>query len=208
MVSEIRLYIEGGGTTNATRKQLREGFHTFFREIVAAMRQRKLRFSIILGGTRNETYEDFCRAARTHRDAHCFLLVDSEKEVSGHPKQHLIFSDGWHELTSVADDRCHLMVRIMEAWFLCDTDALRRYYGQGFRDNAIRVGPSVEVIPKSDVLNMLESAIAGTSKRSYEKIKHATDLLERIDPARAREKSRHCQRLFAALTELAAQTGV
>lgn len=43
MVSEIRVYVEGGGNSKDTRARLREGFSGFLRDLVDKARQKRIR---------------------------------------------------------------------------------------------------------------------------------------------------------------------
>ncbi|MGB7723574.1 MAG: DUF4276 family protein, partial [Bryobacteraceae bacterium] len=100
-------------------------------------------------------------------------------------------------------DTVFWMVQCMEAWFLADAEALRRYYGKNFRENAVRLNPKVEEIPKSDVFEALKTATKGTSKGPYHKTKHAPFLLRLINPALVKQSSGHCRRLFESVPKLA-----
>ena len=99
------------------------------------------------------------------------------------------------------DDAIHLMTQTMETWILADSEALADYYGQKFARNALRKFGDLERVPKVDVEQALKRATQKTKKGAYHKnkIKHAGDLLERIDPQKAQEKCRHCERLFSVL---------
>jgi hypothetical protein len=94
----------------------------------------------------------------------------------------------------------------MEAWFLADTEALRKYYGKEFRENAVMGNPEVERIPKKDVFEALKTATKGTGKGPYHKTKHAPYLLRLINPALVKQASGHCRRLFESVPKLAQPT--
>ena len=99
------------------------------------------------------------------------------------------------------DDAIHLMVQTMETWILADSEALANYYGQNFARNALRKSDNLEKVSKVDVEQALKQATQETQKGAYHKnkIKHASDLLKRIDPQKVRKKCRHCDRLFSML---------
>ncbi len=92
------------------------------------------------------------------------------------------------------------MVQIMESWFLADPDVLESYYGRGFRKQDLRQNPSVEQVPKQDVLDGLEHAARNTTKGRYSKGKHGFEILARIDPVKVRTASRYANRFIVALT--------
>ena len=91
------------------------------------------------------------------------------------------------------------MVQMMEAWLVADVAALERFYGQGFRLNAIPARADVESIDKADLEDALRNATRHTQKGSYHKIRHGAKLLEFLDAATVRSKAPHCDRLFAVL---------
>ena len=96
----------------------------------------------------------------------------------------------------VADDQCHLMVQIMESWFLADRGALEEFYGQGYRGNALPQHPQIEQIAKQDVLNGLDRAARDTSKRGYNKGSHSFEILAKLDPEKVQNASPHAKTLY------------
>ena len=197
MVNEIRVYVEGGGDGAKTKARLREGFSNFLREIVKAARNKSVKWQIIVCGSRNEAFDNFTFALQDHPAAFNVLLVDSEDPVHCAPWQHLQGS-AWI-VPGVSDEHCHLMVQMMEAWFVADIDALSGYYGQGFKQNSIPRNPNVEEIDKERLKRALDEATRHTAKGKYQKIRHASELLARIDSAQVRQAAPHCDRLFTTL---------
>jgi Domain of unknown function (DUF4276) len=198
MVKEIRIYVEGGGNDNDTKKQLRQGFSIFFQELVSLARSQQIKWQIITCGSRNNAFKDFKNALKDHPDTFNVLLVDAEAPVSKTPWQHLKDRDNWDK-PDVDETQCHLMVQVMEAWFIADIDALKRFYGQGFKENAIPKNPNVEKINKTGIYSALEKATKDTSKGEYGKIQHGAKLLEQISTAKVRAASPYCDRLFTTL---------
>ncbi len=202
MVTEIRIYVEGGGDGKNTKDLLRQGFSKFFKDLVAIARSNQIKWSVILCGTRNDTFRDFKNAFKTHPNAFIVLLVDSEAPVSANtnPWEHLKLRDKW-DSPDVDDTYCHLMVQTMEAWFIADIDALKKYYGQGFKENAILKHQNVENIAKDLLEPSLKAASCNTTKGEYKKIQHAAKLLEMVDVAQVRIASSYCDRLFITLNQ-------
>jgi hypothetical protein len=201
-VSEIRIYVEGGGDANS-KARMREAFSKFFAESRDAARQRRARWSVILCGSRDDAFKAFQAGLKSHPDARVFLLVDAEEPVAGSPREHLAAREPW-DLSSTADEQCHLMAQVMESWFLADPDALERFYGQGFATRQIPKRQNVEEVPKTEVMSALDTASRNTAPGKYHKIQHGPRILESLDPQRVRARAPHCDRLFDALEEAVA----
>jgi len=199
MVREIRVYVEGGGNNNTSRRRVRGGFSSFLNPLRKLARQKRLGWTVIVCGPRPEAFESFKMAARSHPEAFNVLLVDSEAPVSRPPWEHLQQQVGWTRPESVRETQGHLMVQTVEAWIVADPETLSDFYGQGFLRNALPGSEDVEVIPKDRLLSSLNHATRGTQKGPYHKIDHGAALLERIDPERVRSRSQHCDRMFREL---------
>ena len=198
MVGEIRIYLEGGGDGKHTKGPLRQGMHTFLKEPYAEARCKKVGLQLIACGSRNNAFEDFCRALESHPKAFNMLLVDSEGPVDSTPCEHLRTRDRWH-MNGLENAQCHLMVQMMEAWLVADIDTLQREYGQGFNANALPKNPDVEKIDKASLERGLKDATRRTKKGEYHKTKHAPCLLGKIDADKVRRAAPHCDRLFKTL---------
>lgn len=195
----IRVYVEGGGDYRERLAKCRHGFSELFRKVMPP----KCMPRVIACGNRNETFDRFCTAARFHSDTFCVLLVDSEGPVAAGaaPWDYLENRDRWHAPPGTNDEHVHLMVQVMEAWFLADKDALQRFYGQGFTRNALSRSANVEAIPKDDVLTGLKNATRNTrTKGKYGKGAYSFDILAVIDANLLRKASpNHAARLFDTL---------
>lgn len=199
MVKEIRIYVEGGGDGRNTRGLLRTGFNKFLQDLNQLARSKRIKWEIVICGSRNNAFRDFKNALKDHPDAFNVLLVDAEAPVNKTPWQHLKERDNWDK-PDVDDTCCHLMVQMMEAWFIADVDALKRFYGQGFKENAIPKNPNVEKINKTEIESALKKATKDTTKGEYGKIQHGAKLLEQVSVAKVRAASLYCDRLFTTLT--------
>lgn len=190
-----QVFVEGGGQGRTRLKEFRNAFISFL-ERAGANRQN---FRVIACGSRGDTYRKFSSAVRKGEPA--ILLVDAEQPVTAPgPWQHLRASDNWERPGGATDDQCHLMVQIMESWFLADTDTVESYYGRGFRRQDLPRSPNVEQVPNQDVLSSLNQAARNTRKRGYSKGKHSFEILGRIDPGRVRAASPYANRFIEALT--------
>ena len=199
MINEVRIYVEGGGDKE-TKAWVRQGFSSFLKDFVDIARSRKIKWQIIACGPRNNAYRDFMKALKTHPDVFNMLVVDSEGPVKGKPWAHLQRRDGWTS-HGVDDAQCHLMVQMMEAWFIADINALEGFYGQGFNANAIPKNTNVEKISKHRIESALKAATQRTTKGEYHKTHHGPKLLEQLDVSKVRKAAPHCDRLFTILEE-------
>jgi hypothetical protein len=195
MVTAVRIYVEGGGSTRATRSRLRQGFHGFFAMLRDLARQKRIRWDVIPSGSRKDAFDDFTTALRLHPNSWVVLLVDSEEGVSSQPRVHLKKRDGW-DMTDAAEDQVHLMAQAMEAWLLADPDTLAEYYGEDFNANPLPRRQNLEEESKTSLYAALESATHKTQKGVYAKIAHASDLLARVDALKSQDRAPHCKRLF------------
>jgi len=201
VVTQIRVYVEGGGNAKDTKTRMREGFGGFFRVIIDRVRERRIKWQVIACGPRDEAYRDFKIALEANPGAFNMLLVDSEGPVSAQPWDHLRERDGWAK-PDADDSQCHLMVQTMEAWLIADLETLARFYGAGFGRAAIPSNPNVEEIDKSRLLPALEAATRDTTKGQYHKTRHAPRILGELDVSRVRSAAPHCERLFSTLLDL------
>ncbi|MGO4879493.1 MAG: DUF4276 family protein [Bryobacteraceae bacterium] len=130
------------------------------------------------------------------------LLVDSEEPVVGSSRwEHVRLrpGDGWARPEGTSEDQVHLMVQAMEAWFHADKDALRDYYGQGFRIAGLSQRTDIEQIPKADLFAGLQRATKDCQKGEYAKGEDSFQILARIDPAKVRASSPFAEKLLRVL---------
>jgi Domain of unknown function (DUF4276) len=191
----VRIYVEGG-FQGSTKSDCRSAFRSFLGKAIPPKS-----FRVIASGSRNDAFEDFRSALKSHPQDYIILLVDSEEAVATGPWQHLRerTGDNWHRPANASEDQAHLMVQVMESWFFADKDALTNYYGEEFLTNTLPRQPKIELIAKKDVFNALQHASKKTQKGEYHKTRHGFDLLALIDPTRVRGASNHADRLLMVL---------
>jgi hypothetical protein len=204
-MTAIAIYVEGGGNTAVQKAELRQGLDGLLEEVKSKARAKRLRWKLVCAGGRQTAYDAFINALRTNQDAINVLLVDSESPIaaeSGDPVRdarervaHLTARDGWN-LAATPVERIHLMVQCMEAWIVADAEALAKYYGQGFVDNVLPARQNLEDEPKLDIYDKLARATRNTQKGEYGKIRHASQILQRIDTTKVAQR---CPR-FATFT--------
>ena len=125
------------------------------------------------------------------------LLVDSEgPTVLDGVWRHLLLRDDWRRPSGATGHHAFLMVQCMETWFLADVSWLKRFFGAGFRDAAIKKRSDIEDIPKRTVFRSLERATADCrTKGRYLKGAHSFQLPRGLDPQAVLRKSPHARRL-------------
>lgn len=166
----------------------RAGFSTFITKAGITKRPR-----IVACGGRQDAYDSFCIAVKNGEEA--VLLVDSEDAVSQQhqsgqahgwlPWGHLSVRDKWSKPGGSKDTDCHMMVQVMESWFLADQNALQTFFNQGFKPLALPAAANpIEGIPKATVYGALHAATKHCkTKAAYDKGEHSFKLLAIIDPA-------------------------
>ena len=191
----VKLYVEGGGDSKSLRSECRKGFSKFIER--AGLKGRMPR--VVACGSRGNAYDSF-RTAHAQGDTFAMLLVDSEGSVNADTAwQHVNQRDDWSRPPGATDDQCHLMVQVMESWFLADKEALEAYYGQGFQRSALPGDNNIEAVLKQNVLSGLQKSTVGTGKRSYHKARDSFKILAVIDPDKVTSASPHAARLIDAL---------
>lgn len=143
------------------------------------------------------------------------LLVDSETSVSDdccegeledwEPWKHLKSQAGWEKPMGASNDRCHLMVQIMEAWFIADRDTLIAYFSNCINKKALPAQEKpVESIAKLEALESLKKATKNCKTKSgknnaYNKGSHSFKILEKLDPEIVQSASPWAKRFIVCL---------
>lgn len=185
-MTDIAIYVEGGGDSAGGRALLRQGFDALLERQKTAARARRIGWKLVPCGSRNATFDRFQHAAKTQDSEIVALLVDAEAPVANATPAgrvgHLSRRDRW-ALEDAAAECIHLMTQCMEAWIIADAETLDGYYGKAFRGAALPRRTVLDDEPKDSLYSALNAATKDTSKGTYSKIKHASELLKRVRPA-------------------------
>jgi hypothetical protein len=202
----VKLYVEGGGDSDALKRECREAFSKFFCNAGVNKKPR-----VVACGGRQNAYASFCTAIRNGESA--LLLVDSEAPIDeSHqlgesdawtPWGHLRNRDGWEKPNACTNAECHLMVECMEAWLLADVACLADFYGNGFKESKLpAANSSVETVSKSDLFSALKEATKDCiPKGQYGKGKHSFKLLATIDTNQLLSRSPWARRFITVLKQ-------
>jgi hypothetical protein len=208
----VRIYVEGGGSKNTSLSaELRLGFQIFFSKARVSKKPR-----VVACGGREAAYDAYCSAVREGKPA--MLLIDSEVSVQAQ------FEEGenhtwrpWEQLKSrknqkgehcdpwdkIGEDTdCHLMVQVMESWFLADVDEVEMYFGSGFKKNKFpKDDENIERIAKSKIENIFKSSTNETKNGKYDKGRDSFKILGRIDPNKIMLRSKWANRFILLVNE-------
>ncbi len=204
-MKSIAIYVEGGGDSTNGKAALRQGFDKLFSVQKDAARNRRLRWKTVLCGGRNATYDAFLHAAKQNSAEDVLvLLVDAEGPVEddspGGRVAHVATRDRWK--FAEPKPNVYLMTQCMEAWIVADPDELEKYYGNGFKRNALPSRQPLDDVPKVDLFSSIQAATKGTQKGNYNKILHASELLKRIRPDVVSKRCTSFQQVLQYLTTI------
>jgi hypothetical protein len=200
----VKLYVEGGGDLAVLKTACRRGFTTFITQAGIKKHPR-----VVACGGREDAYKSFCITVANGEKA--MLLVDSETAVaaphqSGLPDKwlpwgHLLQRDNWKKPAESHDTDCHLMVQVMESWFLADQATLQAFFNRGFNSKALPAAANpIEGVAKDTVYRALQKATKDCkTKDPYEKGEHSFALLTMIDPTKVTAASPWAKRFVEEL---------
>lgn len=195
----VKLYVEGGGVSNALRTACRKGFRQFLEKAGLSGRMPR----IIACGSRNDAYDSFCTALRQNTNELSLLLIDSEARVKKQyePWTHLHQTDNWQQPRNAGNDDVYLMAQCMETWLIADAEAVANYFGQGFNLNNLPHHSDLELVGKESILDSLHRATHQTTAGSYNKDRHSFQILGQIDPGIVRERCSQAKRFITFLLD-------
>lgn len=197
----VRVYIEGGAEGHTADKDFRRGWGKFLRELRDLAHAYNFKtLDVIRGKGRSNAYERFVGHRKQCPGDLCVLIVDSECPVqAGDTSWGLVAGrqgDRWERPPGAIDDDLFLMVESVETWLLTDPDALERFFGRGFRRNALPTN-DLETRTKANVAAALLAATRDTKKGRY-RHGQAHEILENVRPENVKQLS-HGRRLFEGL---------
>jgi hypothetical protein len=198
----VTIYVEGGGDRESLKSDCRRAFRLFFERATPSKQLPK----IVACGSRADAFDHFQTALRTKDSSHFpILLVDSEAPVTTGTWDHLKTrkGDSWDKPDAATDEQAHLMVQCMESWFLADVEALKKYFGSGFKAHKLKSVPALESVSKDSVFKQLADATVDTKTKgrydSRSKGRHSFEILAIIDPNKVRKCCPHAERVLKCL---------
>lgn len=184
-MTEVKIYIEGGGNSKEERSRCREGFRKLIEK--AGFTGRAPR-TVACGG-RNEAFNDFQTGLKNPNQI-SLLLVDSEDPVADITDEvdndfawrHLRTRDGWVRPDGTQNRQALLMATCMESWISADRAAIFEHCGPTqVQGNALSPLANLETRDRHEIQDALSHATRN-SKKSYKKGVRSFDLLAALNP--------------------------
>ena len=182
-MTDAKLYVEGGGSSNELQARCREGFRKLLIKIGLTNRLPR----IIACGSRNEAYESFVTEHLVGKTAYVALLVDSKAPIINgeRPWEHLKSRDGWNCPAGALDDQVFLMTTCMETWIVADKNGLKRFFEphqKCLHSTSLPATANLEAKESHVVQDALTTATKDCSN-AYAKNKRSFEALANADPA-------------------------
>lgn len=186
MVSRIVIHFEGDG-------RLKPGFRKLFNRHANRAQGKRIRFSLISGGSNAETVKGFLISCRKNPSDLNVLLVDSEGPAPSAAAaiRALRSRRYWDANAAVDDGQINFMVQAMEAWFIADRRALSSHFGNRFNADGLPSPRNAETVSPNglaDSINQALRAVGGRrGRRRYDKARDGARLLELLDENAVRQ---------------------
>jgi hypothetical protein len=198
---KVSIYVEGGGDRKDLKIKCREGFRKLFERAGF-----KGRMPVIIAcGGRSAAHDKFSIGMKEADDDEMpMLLIDAEGPIPDEETvwQYLKRQANFDKPEDANDDHAHLMVQLMESWFLADRPWLGAYFGEGFTPGSLPNEQNIEKIGKQRVLSSLQTASRNTkTKGEYSKSQHSFDILGGLDPRKVRAASQYAERFFSMVDD-------
>ncbi len=170
---KITLFVEG--TSDDTNGDLRQGFENLLKKELAGKMP-----SIKLGDGIDQTVAKFLKA-----EGDKFLLIDLDG-ASETKKERV-------KALKLPESQTFFMIQAMEAWFLSQPDMLNDFYNEDLKVPKKRA----EDIAKPD--KELQRLTKNTRKKEYHKVRHAVELLGKLDIDKLQKDFADVKNLIEAL---------
>lgn len=152
---KVVLFVEG--TTDDTNGDLRQGFENLLKKELAEKMPR-----IKLGNGITQTIDKF-----SNTEGVKFLLIDLDDHADKKAER--------LNKLNLPDSKTFFMVQAMEAWFLSQPDILKDFYK---KDLKIPQKHASEIAKPDRELRKLTK---NSDKKEYHKVRHAVELLSKLD---------------------------
>lgn len=205
-MTEVKIYIEGGGSSKEERTRCREGFRKLIEK--SGFSEGRMPRTVACGG-RSDTFRNF-QIGLINRVQVSLLLVDSEDPIADLTDEvdndfawrHLKTRDGWNRPDGADNHQALLMATCMESWIAADTDTILEHYGAAqVQKNALPSLANLEIRNRHDIQDALAHATRN-SKKSYQKGVRSFDLLAVLNPEILSAHLSQFRRLISVLNEV------
>ncbi len=138
---------------------------------------------IVACGSRNQTFKDF-KVALQDSSILAIMLIDSEDPVVLSPWAHLKIRDGWLQPSNTTENQVQFMTTCMETWLMADPEALKSFFGAGFKAGKSLPITNLESRPRDKVQDALADATRDCGRtRKYQKGKRSFQALAKLNPS-------------------------
>ena len=204
-MKSIEIYMEGGGEGSGNKALLRNGLNGFLGALKQAAQKKGIGWKLTVCGPRTKAFREFNIAVTSADGVMAFLLVDSEGPVATKSAlAHLLATAGFQTSSNTTEGMVHLMIQTMEAWIVADVETVEKFYQKGFAASALPKADDLEKVAKTQISTGLDKATGGTTKGTYQKIAHASQLLTRINPAIVHQRCPSSRRFFDKVSKAVA----
>ena len=175
------LFVEG--SANTSNGNLRLGINKLLAQVLRGKMPK-----IIMGEGRSQTVRKF---KNSHEDFN-LLLIDSDCREDELPVT-------CQQLQIEYDQNTFFMIQEMEAWFISQKPILEKYYNKQVVTAIKKLGAPKSITKPSKELRKYTT---NHKKREYEKVKHATDLLLRLNASQLMKDFPEFKRLVERIREI------
>lgn len=177
-MDKIKIYIEGGSKkgqkySSFLNRSLKQAFEKLLREYGINAKQY---YQIVAGGCKDETIK----------------AIDTKTKLA-----HLEKKKSKESLKGITENNLFFMVVCMESWIVSDAEALKKYYGSGFKETKIQASDLIHK-DKTTIEKMIKDSIKECKNNEYKK-SEAFKILEKASVQKIVESNSYAKEFFEFL---------